>query len=78
MNIKIKKTTECKMGNNPTASFEIYVDGELVGCVKRKYHAEAIALAIRSGHIHPSGDTEMAFDRWAYSNDRKTFDRLSA
>ena len=77
MNVKIEKTTECKMGNNPVTLWNVVVDGESIATVNRKYHAEAIAAAIVAGHIHPSGDAVMAFDRWAYSNDRAVFDRLN-
>ena len=77
MNVKIEKTTGCKMGNNQVTLWDVVVDGDSVATVNRKYHAEAIAAAIVAGHIHPSGHVEMAFDPWAYSNDRATYARLN-
>jgi hypothetical protein len=64
------------MGADQVASFEVYVDGQLVGFSPRKWIALGIGRAIEAGHIERSGDTTSRWIGWLAKNDRATFDRL--
>ena len=72
----IDKVFEGRMGFNQTATYDIYLDGELVGFAKRKWLAQAIFDAIVAGHIDGTGDTTMAFAKWAATNAPDLFNRM--
>ena len=76
MDIEIKQEWEGKCGNNLTKTYEIYVDGVLVGFSKRRWHAIAQADAVRNGHIELGGDLALRLDEWAYVNDPALFSRV--
>lgn len=76
MNMEIKKVMEGRMGTNLRPTFEIYINGELVGFAKQKWLATAIGEAIVAGHIEASGDTTMRFAIWASTNAPALFDRM--
>lgn len=76
MRIEIKKVWEGRMGFNLTPTFEIYLDGELVGFNKRRWLAEQIGNAVVDGRIPATGDTTAAFEKWAFVNAPEVFNRL--
>jgi len=76
MAYEIKVEWEGRMGFNQTKTYEIYVDGELVGFSKRKWLAKAIAEAIDAGHIEGSGDTTARYSLYAFTNAPANFERM--
>jgi len=76
MKVEVKPVVECKMGNNPVTVFELYVDGESLATVKRKWLAVEIARAIEAGQIEKTGDVQSRFAQWAYLNARELFNRI--
>lgn len=76
MNFEIKKEWQGRMGTNLTTTYEVYVDGEIVGFAKQKWLATAIGEAIVAGHIEATGDTTARFSNWAYTNAPDVFDRI--
>ena len=74
--LRIDQVYEGRMGNVMRPAYEIYIDGELVGFAKQKWLAQAIGRAILEGYIEATGDTTMAFAKWAASNAPTLFDRM--
>ena len=73
---ELKVEWEGRMGFNQSKTYEIYVDGEMVGFSKRKWLAKAIAEAIVNGDIGRTGDTTGRYAMWASENDPEKFDRM--
>ena len=75
--INKKMKVEVKpVGNNPVTVFELYVDGESLATVKRKWLAVEIARAIEAGQIEKTGYVQGRFEQWAYLNARELFNRI--
>ncbi len=70
------KVWEGRMGNDLTPTYEVWLNGELVGFAKRKWLAQAIFDAIRAGHIEGTGDTTMRFAKWASENAPDLYNRM--
>lgn len=75
---ELRKVWEGRMGNNLTTSWEVWINGEIVGGDKRKWLACAVGEAIVSGKIEAAGDTTSRFADWAYTNAPAVFDRMIA
>ena len=76
MKIEVKPVSECKMGNNPVTAYDLYVDGEVIATVNRKWLAVEIGRAIEAGLIEKTGDVQRRFEQWAYTNAPKLFNRI--
>ena len=76
MTYEIKIEWEGRMGFDQTKTYDVYVDGELVGFSKRKWLAKAIAEAIDAGHIERTGDTTGRYAMWASLHAPKQFERM--
>jgi len=76
MEVEVKPVVQCKMGNNPVVAFDLYVDGELLATVKRKWLAIEIGRAIEAGLIEKTGDVQSRFETWAFTNAPKLFNRI--
>ena len=76
MAIEIKKVWEGRMGFEQRPVFEAYVDGRLVAFHSLKWLATAVAKAVEAGHIPATGDTVLAYAKWAIHNDRANYDRM--
>lgn len=77
MIVEVRRSSrQIKSKDDRRDEFDLYVDGVEVFTHPRKWIVEAVAEAIRAGHISIVGDVMISYCRWAIEHDRASYDRL--